>query len=59
MIAKRAQILGIAPTRSDVAKEMGGTTEMIFGSLSAGHINLMPSVKAVDQIWDPMGTLAD
>ncbi|WP_029232884.1 sugar ABC transporter substrate-binding protein [Butyrivibrio sp. VCB2006] len=57
MITRRAQILGIAPTRSDVAQEMGGTTEMIFGSLSAGHINLMPSVKAVDQIWDPMGTL--
>lgn len=57
MIKRRAEILGVAPTRSDVAQEMGGTTSMIFDSLNAGHISLMPSVKAVDQIWDPMGTL--
>ena len=57
MIKRRAEILGVAPTRSDVAQEMGGTTSMIFESLNAGHISLMPSVKAVDQIWDPMGTL--
>ena len=57
MIARRAEILGIAPTRSDVAKELGGTTSMIFESLNAGHISLMPSIKAVDQIWDPMRTL--
>ena len=57
MVKKRADILGIAPTRSDVAQASGGTTEMIFKSLSEGHIYLMPSVKAIDQIWDPMGTL--
>ncbi|WP_026492560.1 MULTISPECIES: sugar ABC transporter substrate-binding protein [unclassified Butyrivibrio] len=57
MIKKRAEILGIAPTRSDVAEEIGGVTGMIFESLNAGHISLMPSVKAVDQIWDPMRTL--
>ena len=57
MITRRAEILGIAPTRSDVAEEVGGVTGMIFDSLNAGHISLMPSVKAVDQIWDPMRTL--
>ena len=57
MITKRAEILGIAPTRSDVAEEIGGVTGMIFESLNKGHIALMPSVKAVDQIWDPMRTL--
>lgn len=57
MITKRAEILGIAPTRSDVANSIGGVTNMIFESLNAGHIYLMPSVKAVDQIWDPMQTL--
>ena len=57
MIKRRAEILGIAPTRSDVAEEIGGVTGMIFDSLNAGHISLMPSVKAVDQIWDPMHTL--
>ncbi len=57
MIKKRAEILGIAPTRSDVAKDLGGVSGMIFESLNEGHISLMPSVKAVDQIWDPMRTL--
>ena len=57
MITKRAEILGVAPTRSDVASSIGGVTNMIFESLNAGHIYLMPSVKAVDQIWDPMQTL--
>ena len=57
MIKKRAEMLGIAPTRSDVAEEIGGVTGMIFESLNEGHIALMPSVKAVDQIWDPMRTL--
>lgn len=57
MISKRAEILGIAPTRSDVASEIGGVTDIIFNNLKEGNIYLMPSVKAVDQIWDPMQTL--
>lgn len=57
MISKRVNMLGIAPTRSDVASEAGGVTDMIFGSLKEGRIYLMPSVKAVDQIWVPSQTL--
>ena len=57
LVKKRAEILGIAPTRSDVASDIGGVSGMIFESLNEGHIYLMPSVKAVDQIWDPMQTL--
>lgn len=57
MITKRAEMLGIAPTRSDVAEEIGGVTDTIFTSLKEGNIYLMPSIKAVDQIWDPMQTL--
>lgn len=57
MITKRAEILGIAPTRSDVASEIGGVTDIIFNNLKEGNIYLMPSVKAIDQIWDPMQTL--
>jgi len=53
----RADMLGIAPTRADVAAELGGVTDSIFNSLNEGNIYLMPSVKAVDQIWDPMQTL--
>lgn len=57
MIKTRADMLGIAPTRSDVAKECGDTTDMVFTSLSEGRIYLMPSIKAVDQIWVPTQTV--
>lgn len=57
MIKARMDILGIAPTRQDVAKESGGVTDMIFESLSEGKIYLMPSVKAIDQVWVPAQTL--
>lgn len=57
IIKIRMNMLGIAPTRSDVSCESGGTTEMIFSSLSDGNIYLMPSVKAVNQIWTPMHSL--
>ncbi len=57
MIKTRADMLGIAPTRSDVAKECGDTTDMIFNSLADGRIYLMPSIKAVDQIWVPTQTV--
>ena len=57
MINKRMEMLGIAPTRSDVAEASGGVTDMIFTSLEEGRIYLMPSIKAVDQIWVPSHTL--
>ncbi len=57
MISKRTQMLGIAPTRSDVASENGGVADKIFTSLKEGRIMLMPSIKAVDQIWSPVQTL--
>ena len=57
MILRRMEILGIAPTRSDVAEVSGGVTDTIFTSLEEGRIYLMPSIKAVDQIWVPSQTL--
>lgn len=57
MIKLRMDLLGIAPTRSDVSAESGGITDMIFHSLEAGHIYLMPSIKAIDQVWVPVHTL--
>ena len=57
MIKLRADTLGIAPTRSDVAAQCGDTADIIFQSLSAGRIYLMPSVKAVNQIWVPCQTV--
>lgn len=56
-IKMRMDMLGIAPTRSDVAKVSGGTTELIFNSLADGRIYLMPSVKALNQVWSPAHTL--
>lgn len=57
MINRRVELLGIAPTRADVASKHRGTTDMIFESLEEGNIKLMPSIKAVDQIWTPVQTL--
>lgn len=57
MITKRAEMLGIAPTRSDAAEANGGVSSVIFQSLEEHRIQLMPSVKAVDQIWTPVQTL--
>ena len=57
MINTRMEMLGIAPTRSDVAEASGGVTDTIFTSLEEGRIYLMPSIKAVDQIWVPTHTL--
>lgn len=57
MIKTRMEMLGIAPTRSDVAEESDGTADVIFNSLASGRIYLMPSIKAVDQIWVPSQTI--
>lgn len=57
MIKTRMDMLGIAPTRSDVAEDSGGVTDMIFNSLNEGYIYLMPSIKAIDQVWVPAHTL--
>ena len=57
MINRRAEILGIAPARSDVADQAGEVTKTICQSLADGKIYLMPSIKAVDQIWVPAQTL--
>lgn len=57
MINTRMEMLGIAPTRSDVAKASGGITEAIFTSLAEGRIYLMPSVKELNQVWTPVHTL--
>ncbi len=57
MINRRTELLGIAPVRSDVAENTDGTAETIFKSLEEGRIYLMPSIKAVDQIWVPVHTI--
>ena len=56
MILKRNQLLGIVPARSDVAKEIGGTSELLFQSLDRGDIVVMPSIKEMAQVWTPLET---
>ncbi len=53
MIKTRAEMLGIAPAREDVAEEVGGTSEQIYENLDKGNIILMPSITEVSQIWTP------
>lgn len=53
MVMRRCEMLGIAPARSDVAAQRGGTSEMIYQSLEEGNVVLMPSITEVDQIWTP------
>lgn len=55
-INARMEMLGIAPARKDVAEKSGGITDMIFNSLKEGHIYLMPSIKAINQVWTPAHT---
>lgn len=56
MISRRNQLLGIAPARGDVAAEVGGLSETINCNLEEGRIAVMPSTKAVAQIWTPAQT---
>ncbi|SER45694.1 sugar ABC transporter substrate-binding protein [Lachnobacterium bovis] len=56
MLKTRADMLGIAPARKDVAKSVGGTSEKIYENLDKNNIVLMPSVTSVSQIWTPSQT---
>ena len=51
MISRRNELLGIAPARADVAERVGGLSETINSNLMEGRIAVMPSTKAVAQIW--------
>lgn len=56
MVMKRHEILGIVPARSDAAEAVGGISEIIFRNLDEGNIVVMPSIRAVEQIWTPAQT---
>lgn len=53
---KRHELLGIVPARSDAAEAAGGISEIIYHNLDAGNIVVMPSIRAVEQIWTPAQT---
>lgn len=56
MIGRRCELLGISPARSDIADELGGLNETINKNLDSGSIYVMPSVRALAQVWTPLQT---
>ncbi len=56
MINRRCELLGISPARSDVASAKGGLNETINENLDKGVIYVMPSVRALAQVWTPLQT---
>lgn len=56
MIHARNDYLSIAPARNDVAKDVGGLAKIINKNLVDGNISIMPSVRAISQVWTPAQT---
>lgn len=56
MINRRCELLGISPARSDIAEELGGLNMVINDNLARGTIYVMPSVRALAQVWTPLQT---
>ena len=56
MICLRNELLGIAPARADAAAQAGGLSETVSTNLMAGRIAVMPSTRAIAQIWTPAQT---
>lgn len=56
MINRRAELLGISPARGDSAETLGGLNANINNNLTAGTIYVMPSVRALGQVWTPLQT---
>ncbi|MCL2256032.1 MAG: extracellular solute-binding protein [Firmicutes bacterium] len=53
-IQRRHELLGIAPAREDVAEEVGGISLIINEELAEGNIFVMPSIRAMTQVWGPV-----
>lgn len=56
MAMKRHEYLGIVPARGDAAQAAGGISEIIYRNLDEGNIVVMPSIRAVEQMWTPAQT---
>lgn len=56
MMMERNALLGVVPARSDAASQIGGISEAVYNRLEEGNIVVMPSIRAVEQIWTPLGT---
>lgn len=56
MVKLREELLDIAPCRNDVASESSELSKQLFEKTSEGGIVLMPSIKAINQVWTPAGS---
>ncbi len=56
MISMRCDMLGISPARGDIAEELGGLSKTVYDNLENGSIYVMPSVRALGQVWTPLQT---
>lgn len=56
-IARRCELLGIVPARTDVAAEEGGVAQMVYDDLLADNIQIMPGERAMSQVWASLGSL--
>ncbi len=56
MIGRRCELLGISPARGDIAENLGGLNQTINENLDSGTIYVMPSVRALAQVWTPLQT---
>jgi arabinogalactan oligomer/maltooligosaccharide transport system substrate-binding protein len=45
------------PARSDVAKEIGGVSQILSDRVEAGQIYMMPSSRDTMYIWTPLESL--
>ncbi|MDD4002844.1 MAG: sugar ABC transporter substrate-binding protein, partial [Clostridia bacterium] len=57
MVKRRNELLGIAPARNDVAREVGGLSIIVNNNLEQGNIVVMPSIRENAQMWTPLQTL--
>ncbi len=56
-VAKRAEILGVVPARSDALEnQKGDAMEITFENLENGTLVVMPSISAVRAIWSPIAS---
>jgi arabinogalactan oligomer/maltooligosaccharide transport system substrate-binding protein len=53
MVMLRNEILGVVPARSDAAEKVGGLSDIVNKNLKDGNVVVMPSVRAVAQVWTP------
>ncbi len=56
MISLRSEMLDISPARGDIAEELGGLSKTVYDNLESGSIYVMPSVRALGQVWTPLQT---